>query len=150
MTIIDACDRDIRLSQLLLDSRWRIAIKWHSNGLRIEGREERAEGSGSFIQGNYCVAPWYSREELLPGSEPELKRSISRFVSTQIAHYPTDEIAATQPLDLDSLRGYCTFPALIGREFAHPLCREPPTPADRPVTFFLRVAIILTARNFRG
>lgn len=37
----------------------------------------------------------------------------------------TGKIAATQRLDLDSSRGYCTFPALIGREFAGPASAPP-------------------------
>lgn len=43
----------------------------------------------------------------------------------------TGEITATQRLDLDSSRGYCTFPALIGCEFAHPA-----GPQIRFATFF--------------
>lgn len=111
---------------------WRIAIKWHSEKMvcgwkgRRKGWKDRLK---SFTRGNYCVAPWYSREKLLLGPELELKRGISHFVSTQIAHYPTDEIAATQRLDLNSSRGYCTFPAVNRpRICASPLPRPPGGP----------------------
>lgn len=75
---------------------------------------------GVLHSGRHRVAPRYFREAGgLPGP-PVFKCDVSRFASTQIAHYANGEIAATQQLDLDPSRGYCTLPALIGREFAYP------------------------------